>query len=198
MWTSDNPKLLLLTISGLLTTAVVNAQNYSCQGSFGELTAVNSTGQHELTWNSSYASDDPWYVSVLVGSRYDDLEGFAFISVPENVPNRTDLCIYQYLNINATLEAGGENSCSGVISSNCMDHLTEALSDTSYGCPSNDWSSSSEEFKKACPMLSGGGHSTFLPLPLYKPSLCSFFFLLPHRTSTLDLRPKVCSFCTPS
>lgn len=177
--------MLLLAISGLLTTATVNAQNFSCQGSFGELTAVNSTGQHEFTWNASYAGDDPWYVSVLVGSRYNDLQGFAYISVPGTVPNRTDLCIYQYQNINATLEAGGENSCSGVISSNCMDHLTEALSDTAYNCPRDDTSSVSEEFKKACPMLKGGSHSTFPPSNLYKPSLCSFLF--PSRTEQMQL-----------
>jgi len=160
MWTSHNPKLLLLTISGLLTTAVVNAQNSSCRGFFDEFTAVNSTGQHEFTWNSSYAGDDPWYVSVLVGSRYDDLRGHVYISVPGNVPNNTELCKYQYSNINATLEAGGENSCSGVISSDCMDHLNKALSDTSSYCPSKDTSSVSDEFKKACPMLSGGSHNT--------------------------------------
>ncbi|KAI4943504.1 hypothetical protein J4E91_009414 [Alternaria rosae] len=161
MWTSKNPKLLLLTISGLFTTAVVKAQNSSCRGYFEEFTAVNSTGQHEFTWNSSYAGDDPWYVSVLVGSRYDDVRGHVYISVPGNVPNDTELCSYQYTNLNATLEAGGENSCSGVISSDCMDHLDKALSDTSAGyCPGIYTSSVSEEFRKACPMLSGGSHNT--------------------------------------
>lgn len=198
MWTYDNPKLLLLTISGLLTTAVVNAQNSSCRGFFDEFTAVNSTGQHEFTWNSSYAGDDPWYVSVIVGSRYDDVRGHVYISVPGNVPNNTELCKYQWSNINATLEAGGENSCSGVISSDCMDHLNKALSDTSSYCPSKDTSSVSDEFKKACPMLSGGSHSTFLPLHLYKPPLFSFLFLLPHRTDTIDLRLGSCSLCTYS
>ncbi|KAF1832482.1 hypothetical protein BDW02DRAFT_581238 [Decorospora gaudefroyi] len=118
MWTSENPILLLFTISGLLTTAFVNAQNSSCQGRPQEFRAVNSTGQHEFTWNSSYASDDPWYVSVLVGPRGTewndryDVRANTYISVPGNVHNGTEICSYQYHNINATLESGGENSCS--------------------------------------------------------------------------------------
>lgn len=204
MWTSDNLKLLLFTISGLLTTALVNAQNSSCQGHRQEFRTVNSTGQHEFTWNSSYASDDPWYVSVLVGSRgtewndRHDVRADAYISVPGNVPNGTEICIYQYTNINATLESGGENSCSGVISSVCIDHLTKVLSNSANYCPDSDTGSTSEAFKKACPMLNGGSHSTFLPLSLYKPPLCSFFFFLSHRTDTVDLRLGLCSFCTSS
>jgi hypothetical protein len=174
MWTSDNSMLLLYTISGLLTTAFVNAQNSSCQGTLLEFRTVNSTGLHEFTWNSSYASDDPWYVSVLVGSRgtewndNHDVNANSFISVPGNVPKGTGLCSYQYTNINATLESGGENSCSGVISSVCIDHLTNVLSDVTNYCPSSDIGSTSEAFNKACPMLKGGSHSMFLPLSLYK------------------------------
>jgi hypothetical protein len=182
MWTSDNLKLLLFTISGLLTTAFVNAQNSSCQGHRQEFRTVNSTGQHEFTWNSSYASDHPWYVSVLVGSRgtewndKHDVRANAYISVPGNVPNGTEICSYQYTNINATLKSGGENSCSGVISSGCIDHLTKVLSSSTNSCPHSDTGSTSEAFNKACPMLKGGSHSTFLPLSLYKSPLCSFFF----------------------
>lgn len=184
MWTSDNPKLLLFSILGLLTTAFVNAQNASCQGYRQEFRTVNSTGQHEFTWNSSYASDDPWYVSVLVGSQgtewndRHDVRANAYISVPGNVSNGTEICSYQYTNINATLESGGENSCSGVISSVCIDHLTKALSNLANYCPDSDTGSTSEAFNKACPMLKGGSHSTFLPLSLYKPPpyALSFFF----------------------
>jgi hypothetical protein len=204
MWTSDNLKLLLFTISGLLTTAFVNAQNSSCQGHRQEFRTVNSTGQHEFTWNSSYASDHPWYVSVLVGSRgtewndKHDVRANAYISVPGNVPNGTEICSYQYTNINATLKSGGENSCSGVISSGCIDHLTKVLSSSTNSCPHSDTGSTSEAFNKACPMLKGGSHSTFLPLSLYKSPLCSFFFSLPHRIDTIDLRLGICSFCTSS
>ncbi|KAF7571372.1 hypothetical protein PtrM4_088720 [Pyrenophora tritici-repentis] len=167
MWTSNNPKLLLFTISGLLTTAFVNAQNSSCGSQRQEFRAVNSTGQQEFTWNSSYAGDDPWYVSVLVGPpgpKFDDrfdIRGNAYISVPGNVPNNTKICNYRYQSINATLESGGENSCSGVISSDCMDHLNKALLSPAFYCPSSDTGSTSEEFKKACPMLSGGSHSLY-------------------------------------
>jgi hypothetical protein len=173
MWTSGNPKLLLFTISGLLTTALVEAQNVSCPGRPREFSNVNSTGQYEFTWNSSYASADPWYISVLVGSQgteWDtsrDVRAHAYISVPGNVPKGTEICGYQYININATLESGGENSCSGVISSDCIDHLTKVLSTSSdYYCPGSDTGSISEEFSKACPMLKGGSRSTFIPLSL--------------------------------
>jgi hypothetical protein len=187
MWTSNNPKLLLFTILELLTTAFVKAQNSSCQGHLQKFKTVNSTGQHEFTWNSSYASDDPWYVSVLVGSQgteWDDrhdVSARAYISVPGNVPNGTEICSYQYTNINATLESSGEDSCSGVISSVCIDHLTKALTNSAYYCPGSDTGSTSEAFNKACPMLSGGSRSTFLPLSLYKPPLCSLFFFLPYK-----------------
>ncbi|CAA9960581.1 hypothetical protein PTMSG1_03982 [Pyrenophora teres f. maculata] len=165
MWTSNNPKLLLFTISGLLTTALVNAQNSSCRGYRNAFRTVNATGQHEFTWNSSYASDDPWYVSVLVGPRgpewndKHDVRADAYISVPGNVPNGTGICSYQYTNINATLESGGENSCSGVIDSGCIDHLTRVLSSSTNSCPHSDTGSTSEAFKKACPMLKGGSHN---------------------------------------
>jgi hypothetical protein len=181
MWTSDHLKLLLFTIPGLLTTAFVNAQNASCQGYRPDFRTVNSTGQHKFTWNSSYASDDPWYISALVGLRgieWDDsydVRAEAYISVPGNVSNGTEICIYQYTNINATLESGGDNSCSGVISSGCIDHLTKALSIPASLCPVSDTGSTSEAFNKACPMLQGGSHSTFLPLSLYTPPLCPFF-----------------------
>jgi hypothetical protein len=161
MWTSDKPKLLLFSILGLLTTAFVNAQNTSCQGYSWEFKTVNSTGQQEFTWNSSYASDDPWYVSVLVGSRgteWNDghnVSASAYISVPGNVSNRTKMCSYQYDNINATLESKWENSRSGVISSVCIDHVTKALNELSYYCPDSDTGSTSEAFNKACPMLKG-------------------------------------------
>ena len=166
MWTSDNRKLLLFTISGLLTTAFVKAQNSSCQGHRQEFKTVNSTGQHEFTWNSSYASDDRWYVSVLVGSRgtewndRHDVRANAYISVPGDMPNGTEICSYQYTNINATLRTGGENSCSGVISSVCIDHLTKVLSNSANYCPDSDTGSKSEAFNKACPMLNGGSHSS--------------------------------------
>jgi hypothetical protein len=133
---------------------------------------VNSTGQYEFTWNSSYASDDPWYVSVLVGSRGTewndghDVGASAYISVPGNVSNGTAICSYQYDNINATLESGGENSCSGVISPGCIEHLTKALSNLGNYCPHADTGSTSEAFNEACPMLKGGSHSTFHPLSL--------------------------------
>jgi hypothetical protein len=172
MWTSNNPKFLLFSILGLLTTAFVNAQNASCQGHRQEFGTVNSTGQHDFTWNSSYASNDPWYVSVLVGSRGTewndkyDVRANAYISIPGNVSNGTGICSYQYTNINVTVESGGENSCSGVISSVCVEHLTKTLSNLANYCPDSDTGSPSEAFKKACPMLKGGSHSTFLPLSL--------------------------------
>jgi hypothetical protein len=203
MWTPDNPNLLLFTISELLITAFVNAQDFSCQGHRQKLGTVNSTGQHEFTWNSSYASEDPWYVSVLVGSRGTewndghDVGGNAYISVPGNVPNGRETCSYQYTNINATLESGGENSCSGVISSVCIDHLTEVLSNSVHYCPDIDTGSTSEAFKKACPMLSGGSHSTSLPLSMYKPPLC-FLFFLPRGTDSIALLLRICGFCTSS
>ena len=174
MWTSKHQKSVLFTISGLLATALVNAQNSSCRGNFREFRSVNSTGQHEFTWNSSYAGEDSWYVSVLIGSREtewndgSDVDATAYISAPGNVRNGTGYCSYQYNNINATLKSGGENSCSGVISSVCIDHLTNALSDVATYCPSSDTGSTSEAFEKACPMLRGGSHSTFLPLFLPK------------------------------
>lgn len=174
MWTSNHQKSLLFTISGLLTTALVDAQNSSCRGNFREFRSVNSTGQHGFTWNSSYAGEESWYVSVLIGSREtewndgSDVDATAYISAPGNVRNGTGYCSYQYNNINATLESGGETSCSGVISSVCIDHLTNALSDVAYYCPSSDTGSTSEAFNKACPMLRGGSHSTFLPSFLHK------------------------------
>jgi hypothetical protein len=206
MWTSNNPKLLLFSTLGLLTTAFVNAQNNSRQGHRQDFRTVNSTGQHEFTWNSSYAGDDPWYVSVLVGSRGTewnnglDVGANAYISVPGNVSNGTKICSYQYDNINATLESGGENSCSGVISSVCIDHLTKALSNLAYYCPHSDTGSTSEAFNKACPMLKGGSHSTFLSLPLHKLSLILFLFFFPHTEliPTIDWRLEICSFCTSS
>ncbi|CAN9322300.1 unnamed protein product [Alternaria alternata] len=166
MWTSNDRKSLLFTILGLLTTTFVNAQNYSCPGNFRDYRSVNSTGQHEFTWNSSYAGEDSWYVSVLIGSREtewndgSDVDATAYISAPGNVRNGTGYCSYQYNNINATLESGGENSCSGVISSVCIEHLTNALSEVATYCPSPDTGSTSEAFKKACPMLRGGSHNT--------------------------------------
>jgi hypothetical protein len=181
MWTSDSPKLLLFTISGLLTTALVQAQNSSCPGHLPEFGTVNSTGQYEFTWNTSYASDDPWYISVLVGSQGNqwnnrrDVRANAYISVPGDVPKGTGFCSYQYTNINATLESGGENSCSGVISSDCIDYLTKVLSKPANNCPDSDTGSTSEAFNKACPMLKGGSHSTYLPLSLHKPLVCFFF-----------------------
>jgi hypothetical protein len=202
MWTFDNPKSLLFTISGLVTTSFVNAQNSSCRGYRDPFRTVNSTGLQEFTWNASYAGDDPWYASVLVGPQgpdwndRSDVRGNAYISVPENVPNRTEVCIYQYLNINTTLESGGDDSCSGVISSGCIDHLTKVLSSSTNRCPHSDTTTTSEAFKKACPMLKGGSHGTFLPLSLYKPPLCSFF--LPHQPNTIDLRLGICNFCTSS
>jgi hypothetical protein len=171
MWSSNNPKLLLFSIlAPLITTAFVNAQNASCQGHRQEFGTVNSTGQHEFTWNSSYASDDPWYVSVLVGIQGPEWNGHdvranAYISVPGNVSNGTGICSYQYNNINATLKSGGENSCSSVISSVCIDHLTKALSNNVANyCPDSNTGSTSEAFNKACPMLKGGSHSKFLRL----------------------------------
>jgi hypothetical protein len=169
MWTSGNPKSLLFTISGLLTTSLVQAQNSSCSPTnLPDFRTVNSTGQYEFTWNSSYAGDDPWYISVLVGSQGTewnnrrDVRAIPYISVPGNLPNGTGFCSYQYTNINATLESGGENSCSGVISSDCIDHLTKALKDPANSCPDSDTGSTSEAFKKACPMLKGGSHNTKL------------------------------------
>jgi hypothetical protein len=190
---SDNPKLPLFTLSELLATALVNAQNSSCQGHHQDFRTVNSTGQHEFTWNSSYASDDSWYVSVLVGSRgtewndRHDVRANAYISVPGNVPNGTEICSYQYTNINATLASEGENSCSGVISSVCIDHLTEVLSNSANFCPDSDTGSTSEAFNKACTMLTGGSHSTFFSLSPYKPPLCSFVF-----TSREEQIPLTC------
>lgn len=170
MWASYKPKLLLFTASGLLTTAFVNAQNSSCQD-LPSFKTVNSTGRYEFAWNSSYTSDDPWYVSVLVGSRgtewsdSHDVGANAYISIPGNVPSGTEICSYQYTNINATLGSGGETSCSSVISSACIDHLTKVLSASAKSCPDADTGSTSEAFKKACPMLNGGSHSTFLHCP---------------------------------
>jgi hypothetical protein len=182
MWSPNNSKSLLFAISALLTTAFVKAQNSSCQGLQPEFGTVNSTGQHEFTWTSSYAGDDPWYVSVLVGSQGTewnkglDVRANAYISVPRNVPNRTAMCSYQYTNINATLEARGKNSCSGAISLGCIEYLTKALGTGSPGtsCPNSDTGSTSEAFSEACPMLSGGSHSKFVLLSLYMLFLCSF------------------------
>jgi hypothetical protein len=202
MWTSGNPKLLLFTISGLLTTALVQAQNSSCSPTnLPGFRTVNSTGQYEFTWNSSYAGDDPWYISVLVGSQgteWDnslDVRANAYISVPGNVPKGTGFCGYQYTNINATLESGGENSCSGVISSDCIDHLTKVMIASGNSCPDSDTGSISEAFKKACPMLRGGSHSTCISLSLHMSPVCSFF---PTQTDTIDLRIGICKFCTIS
>lgn len=180
MWSHNNTKSLLFAITALLTTAFVNAQNSSCRGLRPELGTVNSTGQHEFTWASSYAGNDPWYVSVLVGSQWDDgndVRANTYISVPGNAPNRTTVCSYHYTNINATLEDRGTNSCSGAISSGCIDHLTKALGDGTSGnfCPNSDTGSTSEAFKEACPMLSGDAHSKFVQLFLYKLLLCSLF-----------------------
>lgn len=184
MMSSNNPKLLF-AISGLLTTAFVNAQDSSCQNR-QEFKTVNSTGQHSFTWNSSYASDDPWYVSVLIGSQGTDVTGKTYISAPENVSNGTGICSYAYNNINATLESGKDNSCSGVISSACIDHLTKALSsNTANLCPDSDTGSTSDAFKQACPMLEGGSRSTLPPLSLHMSPLCSFFSIFLHRTNNL-------------
>ncbi|KAL5372724.1 hypothetical protein DPSP01_013286 [Paraphaeosphaeria sporulosa] len=77
-------------------------------------------------------------------------------SVPGNVPNDTKICLYQYTNINATLESGGENNCNGVISSACVDHLVNALGELNGGeCPSENTGTTSDAFNKACPMLYG-------------------------------------------
>jgi hypothetical protein len=204
MWTSGNPKSLLFTISGLLTTSLVQAQNSSCSPTnLPDFRTVNSTGQYEFTWNSSYAGDDPWYISVLVGSQGTewnnrrDVRAIPYISVPGNLPNGTGFCSYQYTNINATLESGGENSCSGVISSDCIDHLTKALKDPANSCPDSDTGSTSEAFKKACPMLKGGSHSTFIPLSLHQPP-SALPFLRPAQTDTVDVRVGISSFYTSS
>jgi hypothetical protein len=194
MWLPNNTKSLLFAISALLTTTFVYAQNSSCQGLQREFGTVNSTGQHKFTWNSSYAGDYSWYVSVLVGSRGTewndghDVRANAYISVPRNAPNSTGVCVYQYTNINATLESEGENSCSGVISSGCINHLTKAMSYTGNTCPDSDTGSTSEAFNEACPMLSGGSHSTFLPFTFYKPSyvLCSFLLQVKNTLSICD------------
>ncbi|KAI1669647.1 hypothetical protein L13192_07106 [Pyrenophora tritici-repentis] len=194
MWTFNNLKLLLFTVSGLLTTSFVTAQNSSCRGYRDVFRSVNSTGQHEFSWNSSYASDDPWYVSVLVGSGgpewkdRHDVRAIPYISVPGNVPNGTGICSYQYTNINATLESGGENSCSGVISSGCIDYLTKVLSSSSNSCPRSDTASTSDAFNKACPMLKGGSHNTnFLDVTN---STCAYTNMpevqIPDKYSTFD------------
>jgi hypothetical protein len=182
--------LLLFAASRLFTRVL--GQNSSCQGYQRGSGTVNSTGQHEFTWNSSYATNDPWYVSVLVGSRgaewndYHDVKADTYISVPENVPNETKICLYQYTNINATLESGGENSCDGVISSACVDHLTEALNQSASGCPSSDTGTTLEAFNKACPMLQGiSAQSKFLCLRTR--SLCSSD-VFRTGTDTIDLR----------
>jgi hypothetical protein len=165
MWTSNIPTSLLLTAPTLLLSALAqnstNTTSASCSSPTEIKTGLNSTGQYELTWNDSYATDDPWYVSVLVrdrGSNYTtswhDVSASTYISVPGNVPNDTGICTYQFNNINATLEAGRENSCNGVISATCVEFLTEALGETDgLNCP--DWNDKSDAFERACPMLMG-------------------------------------------
>jgi hypothetical protein len=175
MWTSNTVALLVLVVAILPTAA--RAQNSSCVGTARPLTNVNSTGQYEFTWNSSFATKDPWYVSVLVGSRgpgwedVHDITALAYISVPGNVPNDTGLCTYQFTNINATLEVGGKDSCKGVISSACVDYLTRALTESATRCPDGN---SGEAFNEACPMLSGNSarSMSIVPLILCAPSMC--------------------------
>ncbi|KAF2443133.1 hypothetical protein P171DRAFT_363470 [Karstenula rhodostoma CBS 690.94] len=157
---------LLFTASTLTTTL---AQNSSCDTQNEIYINLNSTGQHEFTWDSSYATNDPWYVSVLVKSGAEwtdarDVVATAYVSAPGNVPNDTGICLYQYTNINATLAAGGDNSCNGVISSNCIDFLTDALNEPTYGlkCPEENIGPTSDAFNKACPMLIGNaGYSSY-------------------------------------
>lgn len=169
MRTSNTPKMLLFAYaSALFATAL--AQNYSCPGNILRMGNVNSTGQHQFTWNSSYATDDPWYVSVVVGSQgaewddVHDVRGLTYISVPGNVSNDTEICIYQYTNINETLQATAENSCNGVLSSECIDQMTDALGEaTGSGCPSLLGTPESDAFNKACPMLSGNAARSMSP-----------------------------------
>jgi hypothetical protein len=165
MWTSKNPTSVLLTESTLLLPVLAPNSTSTTTALCSSPTKINanlnSTGQYEFIWNNSYATDDPWYVSVLIrdrGPNYtisrNDVIASPYISVPGDVPNDTGICIYQFNNINATLEAGRENSCNGVISATCVSFLTDTLGETNGpNCP--DWSDKSDAFEEACPMLMG-------------------------------------------
>lgn len=167
MWTSNTPSSLLIAASTVLLPALAqnstNTTTPSCIGSTEiETKGLNSTGQRELTWNSTYPTGDPWYVTTLTRTRWhdgdaSDITTLAYISVPENVPNNTEMCIYQFNNINATLEAASEeNSCNGAISATCVDFLTDMLGTTNGNfCPDYSPVDQGDAFEKACPMLKG-------------------------------------------
>lgn len=184
MWISKNLPLLLAAPTLFLPAIAQNSTKNSTNTTTAEpvcstplsLTKinpdVNSTGQYKFNWNSSYAGNDPWYFSVRISASdidNDTLPGnivaHSYISVPKNVPKSTHICTYTFHNINATLEAGGENSCSGAISAPCVEYLTKELSEVSaYECPSQE--SESDEFKKACPMLVGSAAQSTSPVPI--------------------------------
>lgn len=72
---------LFLTASLLLATVLAqnstNTTNPSCSTSTEIETKVNSTDQYDFTSNSSYTTNDPWYVSVVVGPDRLSPEDFA-------------------------------------------------------------------------------------------------------------------------
>ncbi|KAK7182443.1 hypothetical protein PSPO01_11441 [Paraphaeosphaeria sporulosa] len=123
------------TTSRLLTTAL--AQNSSCQGYDRGTGNVNSTGQHEFTWNSSYATDDPWYISVLVGFRGSEWNDV------QDIKANSYICTWKRTQRYQNLSA-------------CVDHLVNALGELNGGeCPSENTGTTSDAFNKACPMLYG-------------------------------------------
>ncbi|KAK3202672.1 hypothetical protein GRF29_154g379455, partial [Pseudopithomyces chartarum] len=73
---------------------------------------VNSTGTLKWTWDILFSSNSytlPWFYSVLLNATTPRNAGppitvSTYISVPDNLPNGTRICAYQFGSINATLE----------------------------------------------------------------------------------------------
>lgn len=203
MWMSIISTLLLLTTSTFVRSALAknstNDTTPSCDWSTKIDPKINSTGRYEFTWDSSYATNDPWYVSVLViapvQGQSTEVGARAYISVPKNVSSDTRLCMYQFVNINATLEAGGRNSCNGAISATCIEYLTDALDKTeTIYCP--NYFAQSDEFAKACPMLAEG--SSIRSMPSLSRSFCFCAVHASHKSEEFQsaispccVRPKL-------
>ena len=96
---------------------------------------INSTGTLKWTWDILLSSNfytAPWFYSVLLNattprSARPPLTASTYISVPDNLPNGTRICAYQFGSINATLEEPqpGTHSCKGAISDSCVEFLEE-------------------------------------------------------------------------
>lgn len=145
---------------------------------------VNSTGTLKWTWDILFSSNSytlPWFYSVLLNATTPRNAGppitvSTYISVPDNLPNGTRICAYQFGSINATLEdpQSGTHSCKGAISDSCIEFLNEGWKKAGVRsgnrCP--DYYDGTAEGRKAfeerCPELGMGS------------ARCMYLFSLSH------------------